>query len=118
MHGADAAGVLVDPGNRIGADLKTRADVKLKHDIFAGIGGEHFDGTLRVEYFEFRLVIVISRAHSQRLQVFISLVETLSYGLPAIQALDVSRAGHDDELASNGLVQLDGAWKVLGGQGF
>src|SRR5882762_7309525 len=112
MHGADAAGVLVDPGNRIAADFKTRADVKLKDNVFAGVSGEHFDGPLPVEDSEFRLMVVIPGAHSHRLQFFISLIETLGHALPAIQALDVPRAGHHNELASNGLVQLDGARKV------
>ena len=116
MHGHNAAGICFDPGNRIRSSLDTRADVELQHHVLARVRGEHFHGALTLDGDELGFVIVVARAKTQRLELFGGAAQDVRYTLPAIEAVDSSRAGHDDELAPDDLVDLDGVWKVLGGE--
>src|SRR5437773_2617933 len=89
MHREDPPGILVDPGNRVGARLETGADVELKHDILVSISRDHFDGTPVFDRFELRLVIVIARAKPQRLELLCSPVQGVGDRFPAVEVLDL-----------------------------
>jgi hypothetical protein len=67
MDGTNAAGILVDPRNRIGSYFDAGADVELQHHILISVGGEHLDGTLAINDLELGLMVVITGAHSERL---------------------------------------------------
>jgi hypothetical protein len=57
-----------------------------------------------------------SRAQPERFQLFGAVVEAVGNPFPAIEAIYFAGAGHDDELASDDLVQVDGFGKVLRGE--
>src|SRR6266481_3022830 len=116
VHGHNAAGIRFDPGNRIRSSLNTRADVELQHHVLARVRGEHFHGALTLDGDELGFVIVVARAETQRLQLFGGAAQDIRHTLPAIEAVDSSRAGHDDELAPDDLVDLDGVWTVFCGE--
>jgi alcohol dehydrogenase (cytochrome c) len=117
VDAANAAGIRVDPGNRVYARFHHRADVQLQREFLRRACGEHIHGAFPVDRGPFGLVIVESGTHAERLQRFAHLCHLFPESLPAGDPVDAPGARHDDVPAADDLVQLDRLGQSFGGEG-
>src|SRR5262249_26459414 len=107
MHALDAAWIRLDPRDRIGTHFETRADVELQDDVFRCARGENVHRALAIDRTPFDLMVVVSGAHSERLQLLGDGGQLIADRLPPVDAIRARRARHDDVRAPDDLIQFD-----------
>jgi hypothetical protein len=113
VHAFDASRIRVDPGHGVGARLEGRTDVELQDDVRGRVGRDDVHRTLSgVERPPLERMVVEARDHLVRLELVGRGGQLVGESLPAVGAAHLRRAGQDDRVAPDDLVQLDGAIDV------
>ena len=113
VRALDPTGVRVDPRDRVGASLDAGAAVELQRHVFRRTGGEDVHRPLAVNGSPLELMVVESGRHPERPQLLRGRRQAPGQFLPPVDADDLARAGQDDVLAADDLIQLDGFGQAL-----
>src|SRR4051812_9147592 len=106
METLDAAGVGVNPGDRVLGRLDTGANVELEHHVFRRSRGDGVHGTFAVGGDEFRFVIVIPGVQVGGAEFFVGGGQRIGDLLPPVGALDAAGARHDDVFRAQHFVEV------------
>ncbi len=93
--------------------MQACTDIELEHNVFAGVCRKYLDRAPALYRREFRLMVMKACAKTKRFNFFGSVVQSICNRLPAIETLDSSGAGHNDELAPDDLIKFNGVSDVV-----
>lgn len=111
MGATEPAGVAFHHLDGVEAGGGGPADVLLEDDVLRGVLGEEVVIGLAVELGELVGMVMVARGHSERFQFCGDFVEGIGKGLPFVGFSEVAITGDDEELAADGLVELDGGFE-------